>query len=212
MASIQFIVNKNTSQMFNFTDILKKFLNKETVKALAAKIGASDKETEWAIETANALVVAFLAKKAATMQQVSTLSVVLDRNKDGAIADDIQDFVTNLAHGKIDTEEGKEVIEEIFTDHKTEVLQLLCTATGLTANAATTVLMAIAPLVVKAVSEEQQKHKWTMKELGAQLAGVTKSANNSLSNKLLQIFDKDNNGKITDDFWRSAKGLFARAR
>jgi hypothetical protein len=198
--------------MFNFTDILKKFLNKETVKSLAAKIGASDEETEWAIETANALVVAFLAKKAATMQQVSTLSVVLDRNKDGAIADDIQDFVTNLAHGKIDTEEGKEVIEEIFTDHKTEVLQLLCTATGLTANAATTVLMAIAPLVVKAVSEEQQKHKWTMKELGTQLAGVTKSANNSLSNKLLQIFDKDNNGKITDDFWRSAKGLFARAR
>jgi hypothetical protein len=198
--------------MFNFTDILKKFLNKETVKSLAAKIGASDKETEWAIETANALVVAFLAKKAATMQQVSTLSVVLDRNKDGAIADDIQDFVTNLAHGKIDTEEGKEVIEEIFTDHKTEVLQLLCTATGLTANAATTVLMAIAPLVVKAVSEEQQKHKWTMKELGTQLASVTKSANNSLSNKLLQIFDKDNNGKITDDFWRSAKGLFARAR
>jgi hypothetical protein len=198
--------------MFNFTDILKKFLNKETVKALAAKIGASDKETEWAIETANALVVAFLAKKAATMQQVSTLSVVLDRNKDGAIADDIQDFVANLAHGKIDTEEGKEVIEEIFTDHKTEVLQLLCTATGLTANAATTVLMAIAPLVVKAVSEEQQKHKWTLKELGSQLTNVTKSANNSLSNKLLQVFDKDNNGKITDDFWRSAKGLFARAR
>jgi hypothetical protein len=198
--------------MFNFTDILKKFLNKETVKALAAKIGASDKETEWAIETANALVVAFLAKKAATMQQVSTLSVVLDRNKDGAIADDIQDFVTNLAHGKIDTEEGKEVIEELFTDHKTEVLQLLCTATGLTANAATTVLMAIAPLVVKAVSEEQQKHKWTLKELGSQLTNVTKSANNSLSNKLLQVFDKDNNGKITDDFWRSAKGLFARAR
>ncbi len=198
--------------MFNFTDILKTVLNKETVKSLATKIGASDKETEWAIETANALVVAFLAKKAATLQQVSALSVVLDRNKDGEIADDIQDFVANLAHGKIDTEEGKEVIEEIFTDHKTEVLQLLCTATGLTANAATTILMAIAPLVVKAVSEEQKKHKWTLKELGSQLTSVTKSANNSLSNKILQIFDKDNNGKITDDFWRSAKGLFARAR
>jgi hypothetical protein len=198
--------------MFNFTDILKTVLNKETVKSLATKIGASDKETEWAIETANALVVAFLAKKAAALQQVSALSVVLDRNKDGAITDDIQDFVANLAKGKIDTEEGKEVIEEIFTDHKTEVLQLLCTATGLTTSGATTILMAIAPLVVKAVSEEQKKHKWTLKELGTQLTVVTKSANNTLSNKLLQVFDKDNNGKMTDGFWRSAKGLFAGAR
>jgi hypothetical protein len=196
--------------MFQFTDILKNYLTRDAVKSLAKKIGASDKETEWAIETVNTLVLAFLSKKTVVLQNATTLSKVLDRNDDGAIADDIKRFVENLAQGKIDTEEGKEIVEDIFTDHRQEVLQLICSATGLTANAATTVLLTITPLVVKTVAEEQKKGNWTVKDLGSKLSDVTKIANNALSKKLLQVLDKDNNGKITDDLWRGAKGLFQK--
>jgi hypothetical protein len=196
--------------MFPFTDILKNYLTRDAVKSLAKKIGASDKETEWAIETVNTLVLAFLSKKTLVLQNATILSKVLDRNDDGAIADDIKRFVENLAQGKIDTEEGKEIVEDIFTDHRQEVLQLICSATGLTANAATTVLLTITPLVVKTVAEEQKKGNWTVKDLGSKLGDVTKIANNALSKKLLQILDKDNNGKITDDLWRGAKGLFQK--
>lgn len=196
--------------MFQFTDILKNYLTRDAVKSLAKKIGASDKETEWAIETVNTLVLAFLSKKTVVLQNATTLSKVLDRNDDGAIADDIKRFVENLAQGKIDTEEGKEIVEDIFTDHRQEVLQLICSATGLTANAATTVLLTITPLVVKTVAEEQKKGNWTLKDLGGKLGDVTKIANNALSKKLLQVLDKDNNGKITDDLWRGAKGLFQK--
>jgi hypothetical protein len=196
--------------MFQFTDILKNYLTRDAVKSLAKKIGASDKETEWAIETVNTLVLAFLSKKTVVLQNATTLSKVLDRNEDGAIADDIKRFVENLAQGKIDTEEGKEIVEDIFTDHRQEVLQLICSVTGLTANAATTVLLTITPLVVKTVAEEQKKGNWTLKDLGSKLGDVTKIANNALSKKLLQVLDKDNNGKITDDLWRGAKGLFQK--
>jgi Ca2+-binding EF-hand superfamily protein len=48
--------------------------------------------------------------------------------------------------------------------------------------------------------------------LGGKLAGATKEVNNALSNKLLQVFDKNNNGKITGEVWQSAKSLFARMR
>jgi hypothetical protein len=196
--------------MFQFTDILKNYLTRDAVRSLAKKIGASDKETEWAIETANALVISFLARKTSVVQNSVALSVVLDRNHDGAIADDITLFVENLSEGKIDTAEGKEIVEDIFTDHRSEALELLCSATGLTLNAATMVLITIAPLVVKTIAEEQQKRHWTLKELSGKLGEATKSANNSLSNKLLQMFDKDNNGKISDDIWRAAKGLFKK--
>jgi Asp-tRNA(Asn)/Glu-tRNA(Gln) amidotransferase B subunit len=196
--------------MFQFTDILKNYLTRDAVRSLAKKIGASDKETEWAIETANALVISFLARKTSVVQNSVALSVVLDRNHDGAIADDITLFVENLSEGKIDTAEGKEIVEESFTDHRSEALELLCSATGLTLNAATMVLITIAPLVVKTIAEEQQKRHWTLKELSGKLGEATKSANNSLSNKLLQMFDKDNNGKISDDIWRAAKGLFKK--
>ncbi len=196
--------------MFQFTDILKNYLTRDAVKSLATKIGASDKETEWAIETVNTLVLAFLSKKTLALQNATALSKVLDRNHDGAIADDIKTFVENLAQGKIDVEEGKEIVEDIFTDHRQEVLQLVCTATGLTVNAATTVLLTITPLVVKTIAEEQKKGNWTVKDLGSKLGEVTKISNNALSKKLLQILDKDNNGKVTDDLWRGAKGLFQK--
>ena len=196
--------------MFQFTDILKNYLTRDAVKSLAKKIGASDKETEWAIEATNALVISFLARKTSIVQNSVALSVVLDRNHDGAISDDITLFVENLSEGKINTEEGKEIVADIFTDHRSEVLELLCSATGLTLNAATMVLITIAPLVVKTIAEEQQKRHWTLKELSGKLGEATKSANNTLSNKLLQIFDKDNNGKISDDIWRAAKGLFKK--
>jgi Ca2+-binding EF-hand superfamily protein len=196
--------------MFKFTDILKNYLTRDAVKNLAKKIGASDKETELAIETVNTLVLAFLSKKTILLQNATTLAKVLDRNHDGAIADDIKTFVKNLAQGKIDAEEGIEIVEDIFTDHRQEVLQLVCSATGLTANAATTVLLAITPLVVKTVVDEQKKGNWTLKDLGSKLGDGAKMANNQLSNKLLQILDKDNNGKIADDLWRSTKGLFQK--
>jgi hypothetical protein len=196
--------------MFAFTDILKNYLTRDAVKSLAKKIGASDKETEWAIEAANALIVSFLARKTSIIQNTAALSTVLDRNHDGAITDDITQFVENLSEGKINTDEGKEIVADIFTDHRSEALELLCSATGLTINAATTVLITIAPLVVKTIAEEQKKRQWSLKELSSQLGNATKSANNTLSNKLLQVFDKDNNGKISDDIWRSAKGLFKK--
>ncbi len=196
--------------MFPFTDILKNYLTRDAVKSLAKKIGASDKETEFAIEATNALVISFLAQKTSIVQNTLALSTVLDRNHDGSISDDITLFVENLSDGKINTDEGKEIVEDIFADHRSEVLSLLCSATGMTLNAATTILTAIAPLVIKTIVEEQQKRHWSLKELSSQLGDATKSVNNTVSKKLLHIFDKDNNGKISDDILRSAKSLFRK--
>ena len=196
--------------MLYFTDILRTILTKDAVRTIALKIGASDKETEWAIETVNALVIAFLAKQTTTLQSTTALSKVLDRNKDGSITDDIQNFVSNLAKGKIDTAEGKEMVEDLFTEHSQEVLQLICIATGLTTGGATTVLMAIAPLVIKAVAEEQQKRGWSFQQLEHKLSSATTNANHAVTDKVLQLFDKNKDGKIADDICSTVRNLFKK--
>jgi hypothetical protein len=194
--------------MNDLTISIQDQLPKESIKMIGNQLGATEAQTELAIETINAVIMALIAQKTSVIQASSSMIKVLDRNKDGNYGDDLETFVQQISNGNFNTEEGKEIIEEIFSEHKQDVLKLITAASGLATNTAYTLLQALSPIVLNKIALEQQKRNWTVKELGNQLAEVTQSSTTEISKLVVHLFDKNGDGKISDDILKMAKNIF----
>jgi hypothetical protein len=194
--------------MNDLTISIQDQLPKESIKMIGNQLGATEAQTELAIETINAVIMALIAQKTSVIQASSSMIKVLDRNKDGNYGDDLETFVQQISDGNFNTEEGKEIIEEIFSEHKQDVLKLITAASGVATNTAYTLLQALSPIVLNKIALEQQKRNWTVKELGNQLAEVTQSSTTEISKLVVHLFDKNGDGKISDDILKMAKNIF----
>ena len=69
--------------MNDLTISIQDQLPKESIKMIGNQLGATEAQTELAIETINAVVIALMAQKVSVVQASSSMLKVLDRNKDG---------------------------------------------------------------------------------------------------------------------------------
>lgn len=217
----------------NVLDMIAARLGEPNVQAIGKKLGTDRQQTLVAIAHSFPTLVGSLAKNAQDPQGAQALAAALDRDHNGSILANIPGHIANPAPAN-----GAGILRHALGDNQPAAAQLVATKSGISGQAAGSLLEIMAPMVMGLIGKrkqnegldaggvagmlinmigggsqpaaaQQEQGGGLLGGLTEKLGGLTNMANmGSIVNTAKGFIDKDKDGDIMDDLQGMLGGLF----
>ncbi len=156
------------------TETLMQQLSRDGLSSISQKIGADEQKTASALSTAVPLLVAALAKNAATSEGASSLQQALVKDHDGSILEHVPDFLSNP-----EVANGDGILRHVLGAKQPTVQQGLARSLGMEDNQVAALLQIAAPLLMGALGKQQQQQGFDLSGLASFLGGQQQAVQQS---------------------------------
>lgn len=172
------------------------------IKKVSGNLGAGEKETSSAIDTALPFLLGALSKNTQSESGAQSLMSALSKKHDGSVLDNISGLIDDPAHG-----EGAGILKHVLGNKEGVVEKLIAEKTGLGEKSSTGLLQILAPVVMGALGKQAQG--LDISQLSSLLGGAAdKVGEPSISSSLVSKFlDKDGDGDVKDDLLSMGMGF-----
>jgi hypothetical protein len=135
----------------NVLDMIAARLGEPNVQAIGQKLGTDRQQTLVAIAHSFPTLVGSLAKNAQDPQGAQALASALDRDHDGSILANIAGHIANPAPAK-----GAGILRHALGENQPAAAQLVATKSGISGQAAGSLLEIMAPMVMGLIGKRKQ--------------------------------------------------------
>lgn len=184
-------------------DLVKQNLTPELLGQLSSQIGAPREGTQSVIASAVPMLVAALAKNAATPAGAQSLDGALARDHDGGILDDLGPLIAGLGAGGA----GDGILKHVLGDKRPAVEQQLGQKSGFDLSQVASVLATLAPIVMGALGKKKQAEGLDADGVAQALAADEDRARAEAPSFLESLVDQDKDGDIKDDLLSAGSSI-----
>ncbi|HZI87055.1 MAG TPA: DUF937 domain-containing protein [Pyrinomonadaceae bacterium] len=173
---------------------------------MAQRLGISETTARTAVSLAVPLILAALARNAARPDGAQDLHQAVTEDHDGSILDNLTGYL-----GNPETENGAGILRHALGGQRPVVESNLAQAAGIDPNSAGSLLEMMAPLVMGAISRQQQANELDPQGLSQYLGEQqqqVETTNPGLMGTLNSLLDSNRDGSVADDLSRIAGNFF----
>ena len=173
---------------------------------MAQRLGISETTARTAVSLAVPLILAALARNAARPDGAQDLHQAVTEDHDGSILDNLTGYL-----GNPETENGAGILRHALGGQRPVVESNLAQAAGIDPNSAGSLLEIMAPLVMGAISRQQQANELDPQGLSQYLGEQqqqVETTNPGLMGTLNSLLDSNRDGSVADDLSRIAGNFF----
>lgn len=194
--------------MAGILDGLMQQLNSASLDKVSGALGTDAATTGSAVSAALPVLIAALAKNAATPQGASALAGALDRDHDGSALDSIG----SLLGGGAGNVAGEKILGHVLGGQTGSISQALGAATGLNSAKTTQLLAMLAPVVLAYLGRQKREQGLDAGGLGSMLGSAQQSlpANSGMLGSVMSMLDRDKDGSVVDDVGGMVGKMFGR--
>jgi hypothetical protein len=192
--------------MSTLSQVIMQQVAGSAVTQIAQRIGASEGTTQMAVQIAIPLIAAALARNTTQPGGAESLHEAVVRDHDGSILDDLAGYL-----GDPQAANGAGILGHVFAGQRGAVENNLAQATGLDQGAASNLLELVAPLVMGAIGQSQQREGLDATGLSNFLNDQQEQAQATapgMMGTLNAILDSNQDGSVVDDLGRLAGKFF----
>ena len=174
-------------------------------RAIAQRLGISEATANTAVHVAVPLILAALARNASQPQRAESLHQAINNDHDGSIFDNLMGHVQNPQSAN-----GAGILGHVFGSQQPAIENSLAQATGMDQGSAGGLLETLAPLVMGAVGQAQQREGLDASGL-SNLLNVQQEAQTTSPDAmsvLSSMLDQNKDGSSMDDLQRMAANFF----
>jgi hypothetical protein len=194
--------------MDSIINVLMDQLRGENLGKISNQIGAREKDTAKAMPEVLGLLTEALARNSSRGEGAQALSNALDKDHDGSVLDNLQDFINNYQNGP-----GDGILRHVLGDKRSAVEEKLSQKSSLDIGSITNLLTMLAPLVMGFLGKSKRQNNLDAGAL-ANLLGMEREQARQVAPKstglLGQLLDADGDGSATDDVIRMGGSLLSR--
>jgi hypothetical protein len=195
--------------MSNLLETLATQLGGSSLETLARSVGGDRTKTQTAMAAALPLLLTALARNAATPQGAQALQQALAKDHDGSVLDDLDGVISRPDGGT-----GDGILRHVLGDRRGAVEAGIGKASGLHAAGVSTMLTALAPVVMGMLGRTQRQQGLDASALSELLQGEHQRAAAPALGGLASLLDADGDGQVMDDLasmgGKLLGGLFGR--
>ncbi|MCI5054975.1 MAG: DUF937 domain-containing protein, partial [Flavobacteriales bacterium] len=129
--------------MNNLVDTLLSEFQGNTTRGISQQIGATEAQTQNALNQFLPIMVQALSKNSQTTQGAASLFNAVSNDHDGSILNDVMGFLGNSSSGP-----GKGILGHVFSSQLSGVNGFISESTGLSPQMTSTLMEVAAPLVM----------------------------------------------------------------
>jgi hypothetical protein len=189
--------------MSTLLDLIKSQLTPENIQSMSGAIGANPEQTQSAISQVLPVLVGALSERANTNTGLSFLTMLLDKNKDGSVVDDILRMITGGDSNA--SAQGEAAVNALLGSKAADVQNQVAQTSGTDVAAIAKLLPMLAPLVMGALAKAQASQNLSPQGLQSFLEKESTSAAASApeSQSLISsLLDSNKDGSVVDDVLR----------
>ncbi len=192
--------------MSNFLDLLMNAFSGPVVRLISQRLGISPEQAQLALSQFLPIIMKALAGNASQKTGATALYNAVERDHDGSIFDQLQDF---LGH-KRQQEDGRGINRHVFGNQTSTVARFIGQTTGLSPETTSKLMEMAAPMVMGLLGKEQRQQQLNEEGLSHLLRNSTREVqqtdpiNMGMIGKLL---DADGDGDIMDDVAKMGMGF-----
>jgi hypothetical protein len=183
--------------MPSITDLLGQTLDPDTVAQIGDQVGLDPDTAQSAVSAAIPMILAGLARNAASPQGADQLHGALQRDHDGSLLDDLGGFLGGGAASSI----GGAILGHVFGGRRGSMEDTLGRSTGIDGASAAKLLAMLAPIVMAALGRARAQNGLNSGGLTDLLGGEQarmRQASPDGFGMLTSMLDADGDGKIDD--------------
>ena len=188
------------------TQIITQQLGEGAVSSIAQRLGVSEATARTAVQIGVPLIVAALARNAAQPEGAQELHQAINNDHDGSIFDNLMGYLSNPQDA-----DGAGILGHVFGGQQASIENNLARATGMNSGSAGGLLETLAPLVMGAVGQAQQRNDLDPASLSAMLQNQQEEAQTNapdVMSMLGSMLDQNKDGSAVDDLQRLAASFF----
>lgn len=204
--------------MPNLLDLIQSQMDDNLVGQLTNQLGVNDnKQTSSAMQGVMSTLVSALAKNAANPERANGLFNALEKDHDGSILDNLQDYISGNFQPKPEQQRalnGQGILKHLLGDRQNDAASMLSKQTGMDSSKVMDLMARMAPVVMGLLGKQKR-------EQGLDIGGLTglltntvsqqKSSGNTFIDMATNFLDKDGDGSALDDVaGMVGKSLFSR--
>ena len=191
----------------DITQMITQQLSGNAVSSIAQRLGVSESTAQTAVQIGVPLLLAALARKAANPEGAQSLHSAINNDHDGSIFDNLSGYL-----GDPQSANGAGILGHVLGGNQSAVANNLAGATGLDQGSAGNLLATLAPLVMGAVGQAQQKQGLDASGLSSMLTAQEQTAQANapadVMGMLGSMLDQNQDGSAIDDLKRMAANFF----
>ena len=175
-------------------------------RTIAQRLGVSETAANTAVQVAVPLILTALARNAAAPQGAESLHQAINNDHDGSIFDNLMGYLRNPQ-----TANGAGILGHVFGTQKPAIENNLAQATGMNEASAGSLLETLAPVVMGAVGQAQQREGLDPSGLSNLLNSQQQQAQANapgVMSMLTSMLDQNKDGSSMDDLQRMAGNFF----
>ena len=188
------------------TQIITQQLAGGAVSSIAQRLGISETTANTAVQIAVPLILAAMARNASNPQGAESLHEAVSNDHDGSIFDNLQGYVNNPQPAN-----GAGILGHVFGGQEAAIQNNLAQATGMDQSSAGGLLETVAPLVMGALGQTQQRNGLDATGLSNLLNSQQQQAQATspdMMSMLGSMLDQNQDGSAMDDLQRMAAKFF----
>lgn len=188
------------------TQMITQQMTGRAVSVIAQRFGISETTANTAVQLAVPLILTALARNASQPDGAESLHRAINDDHDGSIFDNLGGYLGNPQSAN-----GAGILGHVFGGQRPAIESNLAQATGLDQSAAGGLLETIAPLVMGAVGQAQQREGLDSSGLSNLLATQQQQAQANapdVMGMLGSMLDQNQDGSSMDDLQRMAANFF----
>jgi hypothetical protein len=169
-------------------------LGGDSVSKISDKLGVDQAQAQRAIGLALPVIIGALNRNASSTDGAQALTSALQRDHDGSILQNLGDKVSQQAT----INDGMAILGHIFGEKQGGVANSISKGTGLDPQAAAQLFAMLAPIVMGALGQIQQKKSLDAQGV-SQVLQQERSTVEQTTSGLTQLLDMDGDGDITEE-------------
>lgn len=204
--------------MANLVELLQGQLNDNLLGQLSNQLGTKNtQQTNNAIQGVMSTLMGALARNANTPEKASGLFQAVERDHDGSIFDNLQDYLAGNFQTKPEQQRaanGEGILNHLLGERKSEAASMLSKQTGIESGQITQLMARMAPVVMGLLGKQKREQGLDIGGLAGLLTNTVnqqKGSGNAFMDMATRFLDKDGDGSALDDVaGMVGKGLLSR--
>ncbi len=192
--------------MPNLFDLIQSQMDDNLVDQLSTQLGINDRQqATTAVQGVVSTLFSALAKNASTPDKATGLYQAIERDHDGSIVDQLQDYLTGRLQPGPEQQRalnGQGILQHLLGEKQHDAVHILSQQTGLDSNKIMDLMARMAPVVMGLLGKQKREQGLDPGGLAGLLTNTVneqKSSGNTFIDMATNFLDKDGDGSALDD-------------